>query len=351
MVTIQTVDAQALFTKKLIAVYQDRPKPTAFLRSFFPDAPPTDTLELSIQVQRNGEKIAVDVLRGTDGNMNQMEKSTEKIFVPPYFREYFSHEAMSAYETMFRATEVSDVAFARLINSTADHVLELQEKIERSYELQCGQIFESGIVTINAGTNIDFKRKGASKVDVSGSAPWTTGGTDVFAQIQAGCVFLRKTGKIQTHSFDMLCGENAIAALTANTTFLNRQNLFHMQLDQVMVPQKNAVGGVYHGTLTAGPYRVNVWSYPEYYEDPTNSNTLTPYLSANKVHIMPNNPKFSMGFAMTPQLLEPGEQPTIGKFIISEFVDRKARTREFHVESAGLAIPTAVDQLYSLTVR
>lgn len=353
MVSIQTVDAQALFTSRLTATFQERPKPTSFLRSFFPGTPPTDTLEIDILVQRGTERIAIDVLRGSDGNRNQMARSTEKKFIPPYFREYFDHTAMSAYETMFRGTQVSSAAFAALINNTADHVIMLREKIERSKELQAAKIFHDGKVPVkagvNAGSTIDFKRKSASIVNLS-ATPWTTGATDVFAQIKTGCEWLRKNGRIQGHRFNMLCSDEAITALFANTTFLNRQNLFNMALDAVAPPQKNAVGGVYHGSLTAGPYMVDVWSYPEFYEDPDNSNAMTPYLTPKEITILPVNANFVTAHAMTPQLLEPGEQPVVGEYIISEFTDRKARVREFHVESAGLCIPVGVDQIYTAQV-
>lgn len=353
MVSIQTVDAQALFTKKLVDVYQERPKPTSFLRTFFPNTPPTDTLEVSLLVQRGTERVAVDVMRGSDGNRNSFDKSTEKLIIPPYFREYFDRTAMSSYEAMFRGTQVSSASFASLINSTADHVMALREKIERAYELQAARIFHDGKVVVKAGVNagatIDFKRKAASIVDLS-ATPWSTGATNVFTQIQAGCEWLRKNGRVQTHRFSMLCGNTAITDLFANTTFLNRQNLFNMKLDSVNPPQLNAQGGVYHGTLTAGPYLVDVWSYPEFFEDPDNANTMTPYLNEKEIVLMPTNPRFVTSFAMTPQLLEPGEMPVVGEYIISEYTDKKARVREFHVESAGLCIPTAVDQMYTAKV-
>lgn len=350
MVTISTVDAQALFTKKLLDVYQERPKPTQFLKSFFRDTPPTDTLELSIMVQRGSEKVAVDVLRGTDGNRNQFTKSTEKIWIPPYYREYFERTQMSAYEVMFRGTEVSSAAFSRLINSTADHIMALTEKIDRRKELQAAQILIDGFVTLKAGESIDFKRKAGSKVDLS-ATPWSTGATNVFSQIQAACDWVRKNGKVTTFRFNMICGSDAITDLYANTTFLGRQDLVNMRIDTVAVPQKNAEGGVYHATITAGPYIVDVWSYPAEYEDPDNSNTLTPYIDPKKIVILPINANLIAGYAMVPQLLEPGEQPQIGQVIVSEYKDPKARTREFHVESAPLLIPVAIDTIYTAKVK
>ncbi len=316
---ISTTDAQGLYTKMLIDVYKERIHPTSFLRSFFPDkvAP---TLEVSIEVRRGFEKIAVDVTRGTDGNRNSWNKSTEKIFIPPYFREYFDSTQLQLYDRLYGATEINDAMFAAFLNDVVDHQLELQEKIERSYELQCAQVFETGIVTLNQGINIDFKRKASSLVDLGSAGGYWVSNNDLFAQIQSGCAWLRQYGKVSGHDFNMVLGETAIAHMYANTKFLGRQNLFNMKLDSVLPPQKNAVGGVYHGTLTAGPYSVHVWSYPEYYDSA--AGVFTPYLNAKKGFIVPIKPNFKMAFAAVPQLIEPGKAPLVGQFVFSDYIDK-----------------------------
>lgn len=349
---IQTTDAQGLYTKKLIDTYKERISPPEFLETYFPTGAGdiTDTLELSVMVQRTTEKVAIDVVRGTDGNRNQFSKSSEKIFISPYFREYFDQNAMSAYESAWRGSWISGNAFARLINDAADHAMELENKIRRAYEIQRSQILESGIMTFNAGVgSIDFKRKAGSMVDLTGAGGYWSANSDLFAQIQAGCIWLRKFGKVSTYSFDLICGNTAIASMFANTKFLARQDLFNMKLDAIAPPRKTASGGVYHGTLTAGPYQVNIFSYPEYYENA--SGTMTDILNAKIAVLLPPSPKFKTAYAMTPQLLSPGQAPQTGKFILSEYVDKKKRTREFHVESAGMPIPTAVDQMYTMQVE
>jgi hypothetical protein len=350
MVTIQSVDAQALFVSKLVAVYQERPKVTSFLRSFFNPVPPTDSLELDVFVQRNGERVAVDVLRGTEGSRVEFSKLTQKKFVPPYWRLYFDQNAMQAYETFFRQVQVSSAQFAALIHSTADHVMELRNQIERAKELQAASIFSNGTLRVNAGTQIDFKRKAGSMVNESVSAPWTTGSTDIFARIQAWCDWMRANGKVQGESFNLLLGSSAKAAFDLNTVVLARQNLYSMRLDSIVPPVRQSTGGVYHGTISAGPYHVNIWTYPEIYEDPNNSNAQTSYLNAKQAVLLPANPNFVMAHALCPQLLNPGEAPQVGDYIISQYTDEKARTREFHVESAGMCIPVAVDQIYTAQV-
>lgn len=341
---ISTTDAQGLYTKMLIDVYKERTKTTSFLRSFFPDKV-SPTLEVSIEVQRGFEKVAVDVSRGTDGNRNSWNKSTEKIFIPPYFREYFDSTQLQLYDRLYGATEINDAVFAAFLNDVVDHQMELQDKIERAYEVQCAQVLEDGIVTLNQGINIDFKRKSASKVDLNGAGGYFATNSNVFAQLQAGCTWLRQNGKTSGFDFNCVLGETAISNLYANTVFLGRQNLFNMKLDNILPPQKNSLGGVYHGTLTAGPYSVNIWSYPEYYDNA--SGVSTAYVNAKKGFIIPLKPRFKMAFAAVPQLIEPGKMPQVGQFIFSDYVDRKNKTHEYHVESAGVPVPVAVDQIYT----
>ena len=49
-----------------------------------------------------------------------------------------------------------------------------------------------------------------------------------------------------------------------------------------------------------------------------------------------------------PQLPQVGGKVKTGKIIFRDWIDEKNSTHEFHVESAGLPIPEAVDQIYTL---
>lgn len=342
MPNISTTDAQGLFTKMLIDVYKEKSIPTAFLRSFFPSVE-TPTLELSIEVQRGFEKIAVDVQRGTDGNRNQFTKSSEKIFIPPYFREWFDATQLQLYDRLYGATEINDAMFAAFLNDVADHLMELQAKIERSYEVQCSEVLTSGIVTLKNGINIDFKRKAASLVD-EGAGQYFANAINPFDKLEAGCTFLRQVGKAGGSVFNALMGTQALKDLLGNTIFLQRQNLFNMALDVVTAPQMGETGATYHGTLTCGSYKVQLWAYPQFYDLASVS---TPYLDDKKVILIPITPKFKLGFAAVPQLITPNTPPRKGAFIFNDYIDKRGKAHIFDIESAGVAIPVAVDQIYT----
>lgn len=339
---IQTTDALGLFRKNLVAVYQSTIQPTKFLGSFFKENV-SDGLEVSIGVERDSEKIAVDVLRGTDGNRNIFSNTTEKIFIPPYYREYFDITSLDFYDRLWKATSISDTAFSQLVYSGAKKMASLQAKIDRTYELQRAQILTTGILVYDQGT-IDFKRKAASLVDPGSGQYFADAGGNPFTQFEAGATFLRTVGKAGGGVVNAIMGGQAFTDMLNNAAFKARQNFFNLKLDAINPPQRNAQGAVLMGYVTAGAYQVNIWTYPQYYDL---AGVSTPYIDPKKVIMIPENPDFVMAYAATPQLLEPGQSPELGAFIFTEFTDEKRRTREYHVESAGMPIPVAIDQIYT----
>lgn len=347
-------DARSLFTKGLIAVYQERIYPTSFLRSFFtPISEPTK--ELSIEVERMGEKIAVDVVRGTEGNRNMFSRSSEKIFLPPFYREYFDATDLDLYDRVLGSQgNANTQLFAALINKVADKISLLRDKMERAIELQCAQVLQTGVVTLKSGVNIDFKRKALSIVSKAGT-PWSAANSP-YPHIKTGCDFLRQVGRSPSAMYNMIMASDTLDALMANTLFTARQNLFNMALDQVIGPQRGSevIGAAYHGTMSAGAYKVQLWSYPQFYDKDVNgdgtSYVSTPYIDAGKAILIPVNPNFKLGFAACPQLVgEPGQMPTQGEFVMGEFLDTRRAKHDFDIMTAPLAIPVAVDQIYTLT--
>lgn len=343
---ISTQDARNVFTKALAAVYNERSTPTSFLRSLFPTVE-KGTKEISIEVRRGYEKIAVDVTRGTDGNRNVFGRSTEKIFVPPLYDEYFDATQLDVYDKLFGDGEISVNRLTSFVETVSEKVGMLQDKIERAYELQCAQVLETGIVTLNKGTNIDFKRKAGSLVDKSGT-PWTTGTNDPFADLLAGAQFIRTEGKASGGTMNVIMGSSALDAFLNNTIVKERADIRNYKLDDVTSPLRNGDGGAYHGRVSAGAWNFDIWSYPEYY---TNSaGNATEYMNAKNVVILPENPMFRLTFAAVPQLVNGVGATTAGAYKFYDYMDERKATHDFGVKSAGVAIPVAVDQIYTAQV-
>jgi hypothetical protein len=342
---ISLSDARALFTKKVIAVYLEQTNVTSFLRSFF-RVVETMEKEISIEVRRMGEKIAVDVLRGTEGNRNTFSKSTEKIFLPPLYWEFLTANDHRLYDVAIGLQ--SGKAFAALAKQLGVDLFELQKKIERAIELQCAQVLETGIVQLNAGTNIDFKRKAGSLVDGS-ATPWSNNSYDPIAHLKSGCEWIRQNGKSQGDIFNVIMGSSAKAAFDNNTLVQAKADILRIDAMNIRMPQRQSIGGTTHGEVAAGDYRVRIWTYPEFY---TNSDgDSTPYINPKKIIILPENPDFTLVFAAVPQLIsDGGSVPQQGAYLIQEFIDEKAVSHEIHIKTAPVAIPVAVDQIYTKQV-
>lgn len=343
---IPASQARALYTQLVADMLIERTKVMSFLRSFFPTKESV-TKYVTIEVQRGTEKVAVDVTRGSQGNYNKVSKSTEKIFEPPYFREWINATELDLYDLIAGDGTVSEAQFTQFLESMAEKLQMLIAKIERAYELQCSQVLETGIITVADGTNIDFKRKAAHLVDKGGGNYWATSGVSPFTDIEAGCVLIRQNGKAQGGVFNAIFGSTAWQHFLDNDKVLGRAAIQNWSLTNVREPQRDSVGGTLHGRITCGSYEVNLWTYPEYYDN--SSNASTPYLNAKKVIVLPENPRFKLAFAAVPQIAGSGALKK-GAYVIGEKKDDFDGIHKMDVKSAGVAIPTAVDEIYTVQV-
>jgi len=346
MGSISTTDAKALFTKMMVAQYIERPQVMGFLRSFFADKIES-TKELSIEVQRGTEKVAVDVIRGSIGNRNNFTRSTEKIFIPPYHREYFDATDLSLYDRLFADDRIGAGVFTRFLEQVTEKMGLVQDKIERAHEVQCAEVLLTGIVTLQKGINIDFKRKALSLVDLGGGNYWTTGTVDPYATLETAGEFIRTAGKAQGGVYNVILGSDALSAFLNNDIVKGRSDIRNFFMDEVLMPQRNATGATSHGEVSSGSYRFRLWSYPEFRDV---SGVSTPYIDPKSIIVLPLAPRFVMGFAAVPQLATIGGGIRKGKFIFGDYIDERNSAHDFDVKSAGLAIPVGIDQIATVQV-
>ncbi len=343
---ISITDARALYRNELAAVYSDFTAPTSFLRSFFTPVEKGSKI-LNIEVQRGTERIAVDIQRGAKGNRSTFNRSTQKQFVPPYYNEFHDATELDVYDDLFKSEVVSAQAFGRFISDVAEKTEVCKQKIDRAYEVQCSQVFKTGIVQLTSGDNINFNRKAASLVSYASGNNWASGSVSPYETLESGCRFLREEGKMMGGTVNAIMGREALAAFLDNDIVKARADIRNYTMDVLTDAQRNAVGATYHGRVTAGSFEVDLWSYPQTYDD-ANGNA-TDYMNAKEVVLLPQNPKFTLGFAAVPQLLTEGGDPR-GAYKYYDFIDEEAIAHKFGVKSAGVAIPTAVDQIYTVQV-
>lgn len=344
---ISTKDAKGVLTKALADVMRERTAPMSFMRSFFKEKEYA-TASISIEVERGTERVAADVYRGSEGNRNRMGATSEKMFIPPYFREFFDVTELDLYDRMFGSDMIDTVILTQMVSDITDKLKLLCDKIDRAYEKQCADVVQTGIVTLSSGTNIDFKRKAGSMQDLS-ATPWTSDSNNPIDHLIAGAKFVREKGKSQGGTLNVLMGETAFSAFLNNAKVKGRADIKNYSLDSLSVPQKNAVGASFHGEVSIGSYLGRIWTYPEGYEN--SGGTFVKYLDDKKIVILPEAPRFLLAYAAVPQLIDL-ENPIVkkGKFVFGDYKDLRKKTHEYDVCSAGVAIPVAVDQIYTAQV-
>lgn len=353
---IPAQQARSIFTKELIRIYDQVPTPSMFLKNFF-TTHTTESKEVSVEVFRGTEKVAVDIMRGSRGNRNAVSKSTERIYKPPYFDEEENATSISGYDEL-AGKSGTNAGLGRFIAGMAPKLQMLRDKITRAYELQASQALFDGIIQLNSGDNIDYKRKAGSLVDKDVSDYWVASNTTVspLDDLEAGCQFIRKNGKYSGGVFNAVMGTEAFNAMLTMPLFKEKADFRRVNIVDINGPLRNSEGGNYHGTVNAGAYTVNIWTYDEYYNDPS-TGTLTAYVPTNKVLLLPNTPSFDFAFAGTPYVFETGNpaMPQVvrserGEYNLYDYVDQYGSAHIFGVRSAGVAILTAVDQVYTVQV-
>ena len=349
MGVISIREARGLFTKQLSTVYKERVQVKGFLRSFFADKE-SATSTVSIEVQRGTEKVAADILRGTEGNLNIFSKSTEKIFEPYLYDEKFNATQLDIYDQLHLATSgnVDSAQFDNWLSVVSEKIGTCQDKIERAYELKCAQVFEDGIIQSDSATNIDFKRKAGSKVDLTAGSYWTDA-IDPMDSIIAGCEFLRAKGKVQGGVFDLIMGTEAATALMDNAKFKAKADIKDFNLITANMSQQNSLGAVPGVSFQAGSYQVRTWTYPEVYDL---SGVSTAYVNPKKVVLLPEAPKFTFEYAAVPVVLsEVNAVANVkGQFHTYEYLDPAKTAHYYGVKSAGIPVPVGVDMIYTIQV-
>lgn len=348
--------ARGIFTQTSLGKYQEMIPAPAFLSSFF--TPKTTTSKyVSVEVQRGNEKIAVDVLRGTSGKRNSFTRSTEKQYMPPFFNENFDATSLEFYDQLFGANlNPTRHVIGGLAVNVAEKLLLLRAKIDRAKELMAAQVFETGVVLLNNGDNVDFKRKAGSKVDNS-AHPWSTTTTDIESQLIAAGDFMRKTGKNTSKILNLILSSKGLVALKKSDYFKDNANFRQVQLIDIKIPQVDSRGASYHGQITAGSFIFNVWTYDEQYLNVSGTSTrYTDELNAIVIPTVGHN--FIYAHAGVPAIITDKANAEFPNYItqmaseywVNNYIDKQRKAHIFELMSAPLPVPVTVDMIYTMQI-
>jgi len=353
--------------RAMAQAFIQKAKPTMFLSSMFrsPEANKFDTVEIVVDVKRNGEDIAIDVVRGTGGRNNINKRFTTKKYTPPVYDEYSNFNENERLNRALGRTEYDEYGMAEVIAAITDDQVLLQDKIIRAIEKQAADAFFTGTVPLINRDTIDFKQKVSHQI--SPVVAWSNAAGVPIDNLAGGALLNRKDGL--TVTTDAIFGETSRNLLFNNAQFKAKAQDQFQQAENMAIrpPAMNADGAVFHGQLTIGDYRINIWSYPQFYKVPLgyglpNEGQQVPYIPADKVWLGNIRSQFDLYFAGIEKLVT-ANNPELASLGITRFpmtmrgdfhtygaVDEMAANAKYGVKSAPLCVPTDIDSFCTFTV-
>lgn len=350
---------RALYSNTVIAQYNDMQRPVFGFAGFFPKVV-ANSLYVSVEVERNRELMAVDILRCTDARLNKFDTLTEKMYQPPYYKEGFAINQCDAYSEVFTSKSVNlrSESGQRLFNNNVKKLDALRMKIERAVELQRAQALQTGIVELKSGDNIDYKRLPESMKVLAGTAKWDAPTTaDPFNDIKVAGQFLREKGKSVGNFLNVIMGETAHSNFMQNDKVLAQADSRRIDLIKIDNPvMDNKTGIVYHGVVSMGDFQARIYTYNNTYEALENGVYVTKqYLDTNNVIVLPNDFQGKTAFGALPVIFEGGANGG-GQFVanmatdfyVRDYVDQVKMNWMHEISSAPLVVPVSVDRIYTI---
>lgn len=345
-------------TKKMMTAFTDQAKtiPTGFLSSFFGKNPSeisiyeSETVE--IDIQRFGEKIAVDVLRGGDGNLNTMEKYSTKLYKPPFYNEYTNIKSSQLSKRLVDQNTYQPVnKVQNMINLIFKAQFEGVKKVLRAIEVQASQALFSGTITFKNADVMDFKRKASHNITPANA--WNTANGVPIADLESACIANRIDGKVTS--------DIAIFSNSAWDGFISNADVL-LKLDNRRVgigaiePRFAREGAVFQGVIWAGAYRLECYTYDQYYTD--EAGATQPYLPAGQAVVLYSGAVLNTSFGGV-EILQHAEEAyrqlgisaipvmTAGKFVPYSYAIKESNLVA-GIQSAPLLVPTQIDAITNI---
>lgn len=356
---ISLLDHSSQLTKKVVGAFEEMIPVKAGFSGFFPEET-TPSLEVDVEVQRDNDLIAVDVQRFTEGNPGKTSRVSEHKYIPPYYKqEYYFHTDSVFVNTVAQGVLTNPNINRLLAQNALKNMTKERLKIERAIRKQQAQVLQTGIITLNNGDNIDFRRKAASIVNVDTAGDyWSVSATATpLTDIEAGCTFLRNIGNSSANVVNVVMRSSAFNAMIATTQFKEQADLRRVDRINIAMPQFDQASGMaLQGQIGVGDYIVNIWTYNEKYTD-SNGNTQY-YLDSNKVVMLPEDFQGKTVFGGLPTMneLNVGGVATMvpgvveANYLLRSFANERSMQSGLELTSAPLVIPFTIDKIYTMQV-
>jgi hypothetical protein len=168
----------------------------------------------------------------------------------------------------------------------------------RSEEKQASDAVFEGKITLYDGTIIDFNKK--TTHNITPAYKWNNASGTPLDDIADACDLCVQDGKISSATFNLVIADNALNALLTNPQFLAQAKAMeNINRANISIPVENLNGVKYHGQFSAKSYKINLFTYPQYYEIPTgfefaNEGEVSRYIPEGRALLFPDGIRFDM---------------------------------------------------------
>jgi len=275
-------------TVQMLDVFRQQVDTPRFLSSFFqsPARNFHNSEDVEVDILREDEEVAVTVADITSSaRMNEATRLTNKRFTPPVFKEA---GPINAYRLMLRVAgqnPYQDPQYqANAMAAAMDIGRKTEGKIRRAVELMASQVLQTGALTMKGDDGatrftMDFSPK-TSHFPTAGTS-WATSATCTpLDDIESLADTIRTNARKECE--DAIFGRVAIQNFLASTQVQTIADNRRFSLVYIEGVADRGGGAKYHGTIVAGQYRLNLWSYTGRYKD-VETGTITKYVDDNNV--------------------------------------------------------------------
>jgi hypothetical protein len=299
--------------------------------------------------------IAVDVEVFGEAHFNKASRSSQKIFIPPVYKEGYNMSRDAIYDiTIGSGQAPNKSAASQMIRKAKTAMMKNKDMILRAIQKQQADFLQTGVITVKNGDNVNYNREAASMPSLGAGARWNEGTSTPLADLQAGGKYLREEALSTSSEFNVIMGGDAFAAFMNHDDVTKQAQWTNIRRENIDMPQLDKVTGMtFQGQIGTNDFRMNIWTYSEGYTT-TLGGARTYYLDPKNYVMLPDDFRAKTIFGAVPGMTGSGDEamPTAveATFYPYSYLDKEAMARFIYLTSAPLVVPMTPKKVYSSTV-
>lgn len=349
--TIQ--ELMGTYVKKIGEVVKENPIVPSLFRSLFTDDVSAEgTYQFDTQVDvRNVLKD--DNLYST-GEGITFDKNTTKLFEAPVYNKYTPINGNDAYKRVIGGSDISAAANnAAFIKMGAENILRLHKYMDRTEELMCARLLQTGTVVTLHGDSIDYKMKSTHLVSYNAAHDFGIDTVDPAKVLPAWARLLVQDGNIAAGGvIKLIVGTEVLADIQNNPFVKSRLDIRRFEFGQLSTGNIDGTGAVPQGWLQYEGFTFHLYTYADEYIHP-DTKVSTMFMNPKGILMIPQNADLKMFYAgISVPTGEYSYSLVAGKRLEYIYNDKRAKQVLLGFESRPLPIMRRPNQfLFAVTAN